>query len=192
MKYLRFFFINLFVIYSFNISSQDKNSVLERQLNISILYPGVSAEFPLSDYFSIIPKVGLGFSFDAYYSSFGGSNFDYIIAPTGNLQGRFYYAGLKEQTRKGKELFRNSGNYGFFQLSGNLPPIASSFRNSYYLRYSVGIGWGLQRIYKNNVLLSWGLGLGFDSYLQSGTWINEFTLGYAIRPRTEGEVIDFR
>lgn len=189
MRYLKFFFINLLVIYSFNVSAQDKYVVLERQFNISILYPGLSAEFPFADYFSIVPKAGLGLSFKGYISNTG-SQFNYLIAPVANLQGRYYYAGIKQQTRRGKALFRNSGNYGFLQLSGNLNSIASSI-GDVNSGYSIGVGWGLQRIYQNNVLLSWGIGLGFDSAIQTGTWINEFTLGYVIRPKTEEEIIDF-
>ncbi len=189
MKLFKYLLFVSFIFGSFNLTAQDKYAVLERQLNISILYPGVSAELPLSDYFSIVPKVGLGFSFEGYVSNVG-SQFNYLVAPAANLQGRFYYAGLKNETKRGNALFRNSGNYGFFQVSGNLPSIASSF-GDIDAGVSVGVGWGLQRIYQNNILLSWGLGVGYDSWIQSGTWIGEFTLGYVIRPKTKEEILDF-
>jgi len=189
MKLFKYLLFVSFIFSSFNLTAQDKYAVLERQLNISILYPGVSAELPLSDYFSIVPKVGLGFSFEGYVSNVG-SQFNYLVAPAANLQGRFYYAGLKNETKRGNALFRNSGNYGFLQVSGNLPSIASSF-GDIDAGVSVGIGWGLQRIYQNNILLSWGLGVGYDSWIQSGNWIGEFTLGYVIRPKTKEEILDF-
>ncbi len=189
MKFFKLLFISLLITYSFDVIAQDKYTSVEKQLNISILYPGISAELPLADNFSFVPKVGLGLSFEGYVSN-AGSQFNYIIAPACNVQGRFYYSGLKNQTRRGKELFRNSGNYAFAQLGGNLNAIASSF-NSDVAKVSFGAGWGIQRIYRNNILFSWGIGLGYDSLLQSGTWISEFTLGYVIIQKTKDEIIDF-
>lgn len=94
------------------------------------LYPGVSAEFPLSGNFSVVPKLGFGIGFSATASSNGQSELFYVIAPAYNLQGRLYYNGLKRETRKGKSLFRNSGNYAFAQFGGNLEAIATSTTNT--------------------------------------------------------------
>lgn len=177
MKPLNFILIALFTICSMNLFAQNDDLALERQVNVTILYPGVSAELPLSNNFSIVPKVGLGFGFAATASTNNQPELFYILAPAYNLQGRLYYDGLKRETRKGKSLFRNSGNYAFAQFGGNLDAIASSGSTTESTAgYSFGLGWGLQRIYQNNVIFSWGIGLGYYSTGNIFT-IGEFTLG---------------
>lgn len=177
MKSLKLFLIVVLTICSINVFAQEEDLTLERQVNISILYPGLSAEFPLSESFSIVPKAGFAFSLSATASTNSQAELFFLIAPAYNLQGRFYYNGLKSETKKGKALFRNSGNYAFAQFGGNLDAVASSINlNESIAGFSLGAGWGLQRVYGNNVIVSWGIGLGYYS-TQQISLISEFTLG---------------
>ena len=167
----------IFTFLVFNAFGQEESNGLVRQVNLSILYPGVSAEMPLSSNFSMVGKLGLGGGFGASASTNGQSNFDYFVAPVYGIQGRFYYNGVKSETRKGKALFANSGNYAFLQVAGNFNAIATSFPTSgSTASLNAGLGWGLQRIYQNKFLISWGIGLGYYSIGQISA-IGEFTLG---------------
>lgn len=176
MKSLKLFLIASLTICSIPLFAQDEDLALERQVNITILYPGVSAEFPLSDNFSVVPKAGLAFAFSATASTGSQAELFYLIAPAYNLQGRYYYDGLKRESKKGKALFRNSGNYAFAQFGGNLNALATSAQSSDVAAFSLGAGWGLQRVYGNNAIVSWGIGLGYFS-TQQISFIGEFTLG---------------
>ncbi len=178
MKSIQTIFILLFMCsFTTSINAQYSDAGLIKQVNAAILYPGVSAELPLRENISISGKLGLAFGFAGTTSSNGQSQFNYIVSPAFNLQGRFYYNGLKETTKKGKSLFGNSGNYGFFQVAGNLAPIATNSSIAENgTSYSVGVGWGLQRLYGNNFIVSWGIGLGYHTIGQINA-IGELTLG---------------
>jgi hypothetical protein len=172
-----FFFACLFTL---NLFGQAEDNELVRQVNISILYPGFSAEAPLNEKISIFGKFGLGLELSATNFPDGEYTIDYTIAPAYNIQGRFYYKGSKSETRSGKLLFSNSGNYAFVQLAGNLPPLAASYliRNEDGV-YNLGLGWGFQRVYKSNFLISWGIGVGYYT-TQNINLISELTLGISL------------
>lgn len=182
MNLFKTLFIAIFTLFVVNAFAQDETNGLVPQVNLTILAPGVSGELPLSSNFSAVGKIALGFAFQASVTN-GQSNFDFLVAPIYTLQGRYYYNGLKSETKKGKSLFVNSGNYAFAQFAGNLDALSTSVSGAGASSYSFGAGWGLQRIYKNKVIVSWGIGVGYYSTQQLNL-ISEFTLGINLyRPK---------
>jgi hypothetical protein len=177
----------LVCFFATNIFAQEEDKQLVTQANISLLYPGFSIETPLSEKITIFGKVGLGLGLAATDFPDGEFQVSYGIVPAYNVQGRYYYTGVKSETRKGKSLFSNSGNYVFAQVAGNFAPIATNadtngFLASDYTVHGVGLGWGFQRTYKNNFLISWGIGVGYET-TQRVNMISEFTLGIALNKK---------
>lgn len=173
----------LFVCLSFSVFGQNEAKGLVRQVNLSIIHPGISAELPVSNKFSIIGKTGIRVNFNIYEIGNVITDYDYSLFPTYNVQGRYYYQGVKRDTYKGKELLGNSGDYLFLQFGGNLDVLASSVQFTESVAgYNTGLGLGLQRIYGNKLIVSLGFGAGYSIASGFGT-IGEFTLGFNLFTR---------
>jgi len=186
-KKLQLLLTVLFVcFFATNIFAQDDDNQLVTQVNIPILYPGFSVETPISEKFTVFGKIGLGLGLSATNFPDGEYQVGYAIAPAYNVQGRYYYNGVKSETRKGNLLFSNSGNYAFVQIAGNLSPFATNTdTNSLFERdpvHRIGLGWGFQRVYKSNFLISWGIGVGYQSTGNISP-ISELTLGITLNKK---------
>jgi len=95
---------------------------------------------------------------------------------------RFYYK-FKDINRKGKPLFYNSGNFFFGQLTGSLPAFNSRDDLILNSAATIGGGWGLQRMYQNKFVFSFGIGPGFRIPNSRFTVIGEMTLGIRLSPK---------
>lgn len=153
-----------------------QNEPVKKQVDVGILYPSLSAEFPLANKFTLYGRAGLGAGGVGGVAYGGqGVGFYYTVAPMYNLQGRYYYNGIKSETKSGKPLVGNSGMYCFLTAQGHLKPLISSYDVKDNGIFIVGAGWGIQRAYTNRFVWSFGLGYGYST--DGFTGVGELKLG---------------
>lgn len=175
MKKNKILFVVLLSIISLSAFAQSEP--LKKQVDVGILYPSFSAEFPLANKFTIYGRGGIG-SGGVGGVAFGGDGFGlmYRVMPMYTLQGRYYFNGIKSETKKGKALVGNSGAYGFLAAQGHTRPFLTSHENEENNGiFIIGGGLGMQRTYTNRFVWSFGLGYGYST--GGFTGIGEFKLG---------------
>lgn len=175
MRIIKIVFVLLFSFVYLNVFAQ--NEPIKKQLDIGILFPSVSFELPLTNKWSIYGRTGIGAG-GVGGVAFGGEGYGlmYQVSPMYNLQGRYYYNGVKSATKSGNPLIGNSGMYCYLMAKGHLQPFIASFdTEEYESQFAIGAGWGIQRAYTNRFVWSFGLGFGLTN--DGLTSVGELKLG---------------
>ena len=124
-------------------------------------------------------EAGIGYGVAAFFSvgtNGASSVFFYSLGPMFELNYR-HYRKMKTVSRNGEPLKGNSGEFVFGQINVGLPLVTNIDYD--VIPASLGIGYGIQRIYQNNVILTGGIGLGFSTNQQGApiSFIGDFGLG---------------
>ena len=163
-----------------NLQSQTKATVVKKiQFKIDILTPGLSLENGIGDYSTIYSE--LGTSLGAHKAS-NSNKPKFLISPYIKSQYRYYYNFEKRQN-KGKNTFKNSGNFIAFSTSYYFKPISNSIYLSTYDGITLAPVWGLQRTYNSGLNINFNTGLGYtiSSNKSNGIVpIINFTIGWVI------------
>ena len=131
-----------------------------QSVTLNILGLQYNYEKPLSDKTTIIWHGGL--AGDLGYSktkvlSFESEEWVYAIRAVAGADFRYYY-NLAKRDRLGKNTRSNSANFWSVDLSCYTPPFVSEGVDEKFLAVLTP-GWGLRRIYKNNLLFELNLGV---------------------------------
>lgn len=153
------FLLGLFSFLAIATFAQDAEGVLVKQSYINILPLSYNIELPVSNDNSVLIEAGAGFALNGTATE-NSLNVDLILAPFLELDFRHYYK-FKSENKKGKSLFLNSGNYLFGTLSGSSGTLGTNIDTSPSI--VLGGGWGVQRVYQNNFVFNFGIGLGYHS-----------------------------
>ena len=151
-------FLGLFSFVSSFAFAQDDTKLVKQQY-IDILPLSYNLELPLGGDHAFLLEVGAGFLFNANITNTS-SSYDLVVIPFLNLHYRNYYK-YKFENKNGKPLFLNSGNYFFGQVAGSPGFAVNNIMTTPTL--SIGGGWGMQRVYQNNFVFNFGIGLGHVS-----------------------------
>jgi len=130
----------------FTVFGQTTERLIEKQLRLSILYPGVEYELPISQRSSLASSVSIGFGGSYKNLKTQGSGFTYLISPHYELQYRNYY-NIEKRNNGGKNIKHNSANYFGARLLIRGPEIKSSFSRTTEVDYAFGPTWGIQRVF---------------------------------------------
>lgn len=142
---------------------------------------GIVGEFPISKKSTIRAEVGGVLAISGGNISYTQVDIGLGFSLYGNINYRFYHLLLKN-TEARKFPF-NSGNYLFGQLLYYAPPLWKNEKFDFDSRASVGVGYGLQRVLKQQFVFSLGLGLGYYYPQKDVFFIGDLTLGILLKPR---------
>ena len=111
---------------------------------------------------SIALRSELGFNGGFAGGTFVEDNFQWILAPTLNVEPRWYY-NLEKRESKGKVTSKNTAN--FFSIKTAYNPdwfnISSSKNNSVVENFTATANWGIKRTLWEHFTYEVGLGLGY-------------------------------
>jgi hypothetical protein len=174
-------------------TAQEELDQLVTQQFVNLLPLSYNIELPVGGRGTFVMESGLDLAFFAEFSFGSGgssSSTNFAITPFVELNYRNYYR-LKSRSRRGKVLFLNSGNYFFGTIKGNIAPIISTFNIE--SNVVLGGGWGMQRIYKSNIIFNFGIGGGY--YMNSDfpiNWLGDFGVGLMLGRKLQSSSPKFK
>ena len=148
--------------------TQSQSVVAESLLSFNFLLPAVEFEA------GITPKTTLDLNFGIGFGLASGMYQDrtkFGFYPSFQTQYRYYY-NLEKRMQQQKKVSENNGNYfaGHVGVSSGKPVIGNlEYLNNYYS--TIGVVWGMQRIYDSGFKLNLNMGAGYgfndsgDSYI---------------------------
>lgn len=161
----------IFCLISYSVYSQDSPTipvVSQSLFSLNFLVPAVEFEAGITPNTTLDLNFGIGFGFaSGMYRD--GNEFGFF--PTFQAQYRYYY-NLAKRLEQEKKISDNNGSYiaGHVGLSSGKPVIGDlEYINNY--SSTIGVVWGLQRIYNSGFKLNFNLGAGYgfndlgDSYI---------------------------
>lgn len=164
------YFLVIFCLISISSFSQDTPSrpvVAESLFSVNFLVPAVEFEAGITPKTTLDLNFGIGFGLaSGMYRD--GTEFGFF--PTFQAQYRYYY-NLEKRLEQERKISDNNGNYfaGHVGLSSGKPVIGDlEYINNY--SSTIGVVWGMQRIYDSGFKLNFNLGAGYgfndlgDSY----------------------------
>jgi len=169
----------ILLLFSLAVQGQKKVSVEKSIYGIQTGILGVWGynESKLTNSIALRSEIGL----DAGFS--GGSNINtvFVLTPTITAEPRFYY-NLKKRSKKGKSIFKNSGNFlslKFFYVPNLF--VISNLRNvSARKSLSIIPEWGIKRTIGKHFTYELGLGIGYYIDLED-SWFNATTADLHLR-----------
>ena len=142
--------------------------VAESLFSLNFLVPAVEFEAGVTENTTLDFNFGIGFGLA---SGMYRNGVEFGFFPTFQVQYRYYY-NLVKRLEQEKKISDNNGNYfaGHVSMSSGKPVIgALEYTNNF--SSTVGVVWGLQRIYDSGFKLNLNLGAGYgfndlgDSYV---------------------------
>lgn len=193
--------LSLLLASFFAASSQDID--VTNVARATILNPGLSYEAKVGKFQTLYGQAFMNLSASYSYSSNMGSSSEFYFDPAVTLQYRYYYNGMKRMEME-KRTEMNSMNYIAFisEVIFSKMSLSDEYFNEENRRpiTRLGVGWGLQRNYRQRFSLDLNLGLGYmfakgttydynyqtkEANVSIPTFMGQINLGFWLNRRNE-------
>lgn len=178
----QFVFVSILLGLALSVSAQSQmQDVLENQLRLNLVSPGLEFEYRLGSACTVLANGGIGYGGSFKNLSYNNNNgFQYLISPFVDLQGKYYY-NLDKRIRKGRKTAFNSGNFVSLRFLARGNSIQSNFDRTSDWDFSFGPTWGIQRSFgRVHYLFDVGPYYYFDGKGNNGFFpvMVQFNVGY--------------
>lgn len=151
-----------------------------QQVALNFLPPGFIYEAALGNKttLSINPGLDINFSYSSLYGTI------FLLRPFLDLQFRYYY-NFERRISMSKNIANNSANFIGLRVTGVTPSLTDSEDVETTNALAIGPVWGIQRTYKDGIILRLHLGLGvsIDELRDNEpiVFLSGFSLGFVLR-----------
>lgn len=154
-------------------------------INILPLGVGIVKEFPITDKSTIKAEILGLVSFGTETDDNQKIQSSVFGILNGNLNYRYYFK-LKKTNSAGTKPLINSGSYFFGRVSSVFLLFETNDQVDLYIgsnAVTVGIGWGMQRMFQNRFVFGFGVGQGVNLSDMETTLMGELTLGIRLEQK---------